>query len=57
MPTLILERLQASSKRPDQLDGVTATLEDLDVCDATNRPWVPLLYQAGYLTIKDVTPE
>jgi len=24
------------------------------VCDATDLPWMPLLYQAGYLTIKDV---
>ena len=54
MPTLILERLQACDKRPDNIDGVTATLEDLDVCDAEDLPWVSLLYQSGYLTIKDV---
>lgn len=54
MPTLILERLQACDKRPDNIDGVTATLEDLDVCDAEDLPWVSLLYQSGYLTIKGV---
>ena len=54
MPTLILERLQACDKRPDNIDGVTATLDDLDVCDAEDLPWVSLLYQSGYLTIKDV---
>jgi len=54
MPTLILERLQACDKRPDNIDGVTATFEDLDVCDAEELPWVSLLYQSGYLTIKGV---
>ena len=54
MPTLILERLQACDKRPDNIDGVTATFEDLDVCDAEDLPWVSLLYQSGYLTIKGV---
>ena len=54
MPTLILERLQACDKRPENIDGVTATFEDLDVCDAEELPWVSLLYQSGYLTIKDV---
>ena len=54
MPTLILERLQACDKRPENIDGVTATFEDLDVCDAEDLPWVSLLYQSGYLTIKDV---
>ena len=57
MPTLILERLQASSVRPDQLSSVVARPNDLDVCDARDLPWLPLLYQAGYLTIKDVTWE
>ena len=54
MPTLILERLQACDKRPDNIDGVTVTLEDLDVCDAEDLPWASLLYQSGYLTIKGV---
>ena len=54
MPTLILERLQACDKRPENIDGVTATLDDLDVCDAEDLPWVSLLYQSGYLTIKKV---
>jgi len=54
MPTLILERLQACDKRPENIDGATATLDDLDVCDAEDLPWVSLLYQSGYLTIKKV---
>ena len=54
MPTLILERLQASDMRPDAIDDVYVKIEDLDVCDAEELPWKSLLYQSGYLTIKKV---
>ena len=54
MPTLILERLQASNMKPDAIDDVYVKVEDLDVCDAEELPWKPLLYQSGYLTIKKV---
>ena len=54
MPTLILERLQASNMKPDAIDDVYVKVEDLDVCDADELPWKPLLYQSGYLTIKRV---
>lgn len=54
MPTLILERLQASNMKPDAIDDVYVNVEDLDVCDAEELPWKPLLYQCGYLTIKKV---
>ena len=54
MPTLILERLQASNMKPDAIDDVYVKVEDLDVCDAEELPWKPLLYQSGYLTIKRV---
>ena len=54
MPTLILERLQASNMRPDAIDNVYVKMEDLDVCDAEELPWKSLLYQSGYLTIKKV---
>ena len=54
MPTLILERLQASNMRPDAIDDVYVKMEDLDVCDAGDLPWKSLLYQSGYLTIKKV---
>ena len=57
MPTLVLERLQACGKLPADLDGETAYPEDLDVCDAETLPYQSLLYQSGYLTIKDVVPE
>ncbi len=52
VPTLVVERLQASGKMPSDLAEVVTTPADLDVCDAVDLPWTPLLYQSGYLTIK-----
>ena len=54
VPTLIVERLQACGRMPSDLKGVETTPGDLDVCDANDLPWIPLLYQSGYLTIKGV---
>ena len=54
MPTLVVERLQAGGKMPEDLAEVRTTPGNLDVCDATDLPWIPLLYQSGYLTIKGV---
>ena len=54
VPTLVVERLQAGGKMPSDLDEVATTPGDLDVCDANDLPWIPLLYQSGYLTIKKV---
>ena len=57
MPTLVLERLQACGRFPATLDGETAYPEELDVCDVATLPYKTLLYQSGYLTIKDVVHE
>ena len=54
VPTLVVERLQAGGKMPSDLDSVKTTPGELDVCDAIDLPWVSLLYQSGYLTIKGV---
>jgi len=54
VPTLVVERLQAGGKMPSDLAEVKTTPGDLDVCDAEDLPWVSLLYQSGYLTIKGV---
>ena len=54
VPTLVVERLQAGGKMPEDLTEVRTTPGNLDVCDATDLPWIPLLYQSGYLTIKGV---
>ncbi len=53
-PTLVIEALRKSDKWPADLDRVKVKAEQLDVCDALTMPAVPLLYQGGYLTIKDV---
>ncbi len=53
-PSLVIEALRKADKWPSDLDGTTATREQLDVCDAQSMPVIPLLYQSGYLTIKDV---
>ncbi len=53
-PTLVIEALRKADKWPADLDRVKVKVEQLDVCDALTMPVVPLLYQGGYLTIKDV---
>ncbi len=52
-PTLIMEALKRADKWPTDLDKVEVLEFDLDVCDALTLPATPLLYQSGYLTIKD----
>ena len=52
--SLILERLRAVGKLPDELSGLRATKAELDVCDVTRLPVKSLMYQSGYLTIKEV---
>ncbi len=51
--TLIIEALRKSDMWPADLNGVKIMEAQLDVCDAITLPAVPLLYQGGYLTIKD----
>ncbi len=53
-PSLVIEALRKADKWPSDLDRVTVLKTQLDVCDALTMPVVPLLYQGGYLTIKDV---
>ena len=52
--TLILNRIEKAGKMPDDLENVPADAFMLDVCDAETLPMEALLYQGGYLTIKDV---
>ncbi len=52
--TMIVERLREAGQLPCDLDQVLAFKDDLDVCDAVTMPIESLLYQGGYLTIKDV---
>ncbi len=53
VPTLVMEALGKANQWPSDLDHVEVIKEDLDVCDALTMPVTPLLYQSGYLTIKD----
>ena len=55
--SLVMERIAASGKTPDDFDGCTATVDELDVCDALSLPVKALMYQSGYLTIKKVVGE
>ena len=52
--TLILNRIEKAGKLPEDLENVPADSFMLDVCDAETLPMESLLYQGGYLTIKDV---
>ena len=52
--TLIINRIEKAGKMPEDLENVPADKLMLDVCDAETLPMEALLYQGGYLTIKDV---
>ncbi len=54
--SLVINRVEKSGKMPDDLENVRADAMTLDVCDAETLPMEALLYQGGYLTIKDVVP-
>ncbi len=52
--TLIINRIEKAGKKLEDLEKVSADAFMLDVCDAETLPMESLLYQGGYLTIKDV---
>ena len=54
--SLVINRVAMAGKMPDDLENVPADAMTLDVCDAETLPMEALLYQGGYLTIKDVVP-
>ncbi len=54
--TLIINRIAKAGKMPGDLENVPADAMTLDVCDAETLPMEALLYQGGYLTIKNVIP-
>ena len=53
--TLVMERIAAAGKTPADFEGCTATVDDLDLCDALTLPAKALMYQSGYLTIKGLS--
>ena len=54
--TLIIDRIARAGKLPNDIEKVLARPIELDVCDAETLPMAALLYQGGYLTIKDELP-
>ena len=52
--TMIVNRIKAAGEIPADLNGMTVDPMELDVCDAETMPLAALLYQGGYLTIRDV---
>ena len=52
--SLIVERLRAAKALPDEIEGSRLSPSALDKCDIKSLPLLPLLYQGGYLTIKNV---
>ncbi|MBQ0032402.1 MAG: AAA family ATPase [bacterium] len=53
--TLVMERIAAAGKTPTDFEGCTATVDELDLCDALTLPAKSLMYQSGYLTIKGLS--
>ena len=53
--TLVMERIAAEGKTPADFEGCTATVDELDLCDALKLPAKSLMYQSGYLTIKGLS--
>ena len=53
--SLVLERIVAAGKTPDDFEGCAATVDELDLCDALTLPAKSLMYQSGYLTIKGLS--
>ena len=51
--TMIVNRIKAAKEIPADLNGMAATRTQLDVCAAETMPLPALLYQGGYLTIKE----
>ena len=54
--SLIINRISKADKMPEDLENIPADAMTLDVCDAETLPMESLLYQGGYLTIRDVIP-
>jgi hypothetical protein len=52
--TMVVNRIKAADEIPADLNGLAATRTQLDVCAAETMPLPALLYQGGYLTIKEV---
>jgi hypothetical protein len=52
-PTFLIELLKESSLLPEDLEGCEAVADDFNTAVETLTNPIPVLYQSGYLTIKD----
>jgi len=52
-PAFLIKLLKARYESMDDLTNITVKADNLGPFDVDNIPLIPLLYQAGYLTIKD----
>ena len=55
--TLIIERLRKAGRIPTDLENVKVRANIMDACDPYDLPYASLMYQAGYLTIKDASSD
>ena len=55
-PTFLIDLLQETDFDVRQLEGVEATDEQFDAPTERVTSPIPVLYQSGYLTIKDMIP-
>ena len=56
-PTYLIEMMRKFEVSPSQIGGTYAPLSSIDAPTETMTTLTPLLYQSGYVTIKDYDPE
>ena len=56
-PTYLIEMMRKFEVSPSQIGGTYAPLSSFDAPTETMTTLTPLLYQSGYVTIKDYDPE
>ena len=55
-PTYLIEMMRKFNTQPSELNSIEALAEDFDAPTEYLQSITPLLYQSGYLTIKDYEP-
>ena len=55
-PTYLVELLQKNDYQLDDVNGYIVGIEGLSGTDAADADAIPVIYQSGYLTIKDFNP-
>ena len=55
-PTYLVELLKKNDYKLDDVNGYVVGIEGLSGTDATDTDAIPVIYQSGYLTIKDFNP-